>query len=121
VRIKGQTDSFESVDKIVEGLKGGSCFTNVERGPARQSGAKVGWSVNVDVDCAAKAAAAPAAPAVAGEEAEATKPRPAPAARSAPVGKTPPGVKMPGKRGARKAPAKRPPKPPPRKRPGKEG
>lgn len=51
VRIKGQTDSFEAVDKIVVGLQTGLCFTNVQRGPARQSGDKVGYSVSLDVDC----------------------------------------------------------------------
>lgn len=51
LRIKGRTDSFENVDKIVKALEGGKCFKRVEKGPARQEGEKVGWSVTVDLDC----------------------------------------------------------------------
>ena len=54
VKIKGETDSFEDVDKIVAELQKGQCLTNVQRGPARKSGEKIGYSVSVDVDCNAK-------------------------------------------------------------------
>jgi len=51
VRIKGKTDSFENVDKIVKALEGGECFKRVEKGPARQSGEKIEWSATVDLEC----------------------------------------------------------------------
>lgn len=54
VRMKGETDGFEAVDKIVAELQKGQCLTNVQRGPARKSGDKVGYSVTVDVDCDAE-------------------------------------------------------------------
>jgi general secretion pathway protein L len=53
VRLKGTTDSFEAVDKIVKALEGGECFKKVEKGPARQEGTKVGWSATVDLECPA--------------------------------------------------------------------
>ncbi|MFH1810863.1 MAG: pilus assembly protein PilM [Pseudomonadota bacterium] len=62
VRIKGTTDSFESVDKIVTSMQKGHCFHNVQRGPARQTGDKVGYSVTLDVDCSLKPAAVEALP-----------------------------------------------------------
>jgi general secretion pathway protein L len=68
VRVKGMTDSFEAVDKIVSGMQKGRCFHNVQRGPARQTGDKVGFSVTVDVDCNRKPAA-PGTPAPAAEAA----------------------------------------------------
>ncbi|MBI5497801.1 MAG: pilus assembly protein PilM [Deltaproteobacteria bacterium] len=55
VRLKGTTDSFENVDKIVKALEGGECFKKVEKGPARQEGTKVGWSATVDLECPAPA------------------------------------------------------------------
>ena len=58
VKIKGETDSFEDVDKIVAELQKGQCLTNVQRGPARKSGDKVGYSISVDVDCNAEPKAA---------------------------------------------------------------
>lgn len=51
VRLKGETDSFENVDKIVKALEGGKCFQRVEKGPARQQADSVGWSATVDLDC----------------------------------------------------------------------
>jgi general secretion pathway protein L len=51
LRIKGRTDGFENVDKIVKALESGKCFRHVEKGPARQEGDKVSWTANVDLDC----------------------------------------------------------------------
>jgi general secretion pathway protein L len=53
VRLKGSTDSFENVDKIVKALEGGECFKKVEKGPARQGTAGVDWSATVDIECPA--------------------------------------------------------------------
>ncbi|MBN2359583.1 MAG: pilus assembly protein PilM [Deltaproteobacteria bacterium] len=51
IRVKGTTDSYEAVDKIVEGLQKGRCFTNVQKGSARQSGDKVSFGVTIDLSC----------------------------------------------------------------------
>lgn len=51
IRLKGKTDSFESVDKIVKALEAGECFKKVEKGPARQEADKISWSATVDLEC----------------------------------------------------------------------
>jgi general secretion pathway protein L len=52
IRVKGKTDSFENVDKIVKAMESGECFKKVEKGPARQEGDKISWSATVDLECA---------------------------------------------------------------------
>lgn len=51
VRLKGVTDSYESANKVVESLKNGECFRNVQQGKARQVKAGVSFNVNLDVQC----------------------------------------------------------------------
>ncbi|MEW5848390.1 MAG: pilus assembly protein PilM [Myxococcota bacterium] len=53
IRVKGRTDTFENVDKIVKSLEGGECFKKVEKGPARQEKEQVSWSATVDLECPA--------------------------------------------------------------------
>jgi len=66
IRVKGTTDSYEAVDKIVEGLQKGRCFTNVQKGAARQTGDKVSYGVTLDLACSEQPANAAGATASAG-------------------------------------------------------
>lgn len=66
IRVKGTTDSYEAVDKIVEGLQKGRCFTNVQKGAARQTGDKVSYGVTLDLACSEQPTGAARATATAG-------------------------------------------------------
>jgi general secretion pathway protein L len=52
IRLSGETSGFEAVDQIVAGVSMGRCFTNVEKGRARQSQEKVQFQLSIDLDCA---------------------------------------------------------------------
>ena len=51
VRIAAETDSFESVDKVVTSLGKMSCFVNVEKGRAQQVSSGVKFNLSADLDC----------------------------------------------------------------------
>jgi general secretion pathway protein L len=54
VHLKGTTNSYDSIDKIVDRLTGGRCFANVDKGKARNVSADViEWNVNIGIDCTA--------------------------------------------------------------------
>jgi general secretion pathway protein L len=53
IRLKAQTVDFDAVDKIVAGLQDGVCFSEVEKGKARNSQERVEFQVTVKLDCQA--------------------------------------------------------------------
>src|SRR5262249_21379128 len=63
VRIKGTTTDYDAIDKIVNGIKGGRCFTQVENGKTHQNPTNSEWNVTLTVDGAANAEGDPNAPA----------------------------------------------------------
>jgi general secretion pathway protein L len=52
VRIKGMTTDYDAVDKIVAALQDGRCFTQVEKGKARNVKDQVEFNVTLKLDCA---------------------------------------------------------------------
>jgi general secretion pathway protein L len=52
VRLTAVVASFDEVDKVVDGLKGGRCFESVEKGKARNVSSGVEFSALVRIDCA---------------------------------------------------------------------
>lgn len=53
IRLKANTTDFDAVDKVVAGLKGGKCFSEVEKGKARNVKDHVEFDVSVKIDCQA--------------------------------------------------------------------
>ena len=53
VRIKATTSDFDAVDKIVAGLAEGRCFSEVEKGKARNVKNGVEFNVTIRLDCEA--------------------------------------------------------------------
>jgi general secretion pathway protein L len=53
MRIKGLTTDYDAVDKIVAALQDGRCFTQVEKGKARNVKEHVEFNVSLKLDCAA--------------------------------------------------------------------
>lgn len=53
VKLKGTTDNYDSVDKLVASLQKGHCFANVEKGKARNVADGVEFNINFILDCAA--------------------------------------------------------------------
>jgi general secretion pathway protein L len=53
VRLKAETVDFDAVDKIVAGLQDGVCFSEVEKGKARNSQERVEFQVTIKLDCQA--------------------------------------------------------------------
>lgn len=53
VKMRGLTSSYEAVDKMVERLQGGRCFSLVEKGKAQNKGTDVEFNVAITLDCAA--------------------------------------------------------------------
>jgi general secretion pathway protein L len=51
IRLKGTAKDFEDVDKVVDVLSKGACFTNVQKGKARKIKEGVELSVTLDLDC----------------------------------------------------------------------
>jgi general secretion pathway protein L len=53
IRIEGDTDSFEGVDKIVNGLKTNKCFDDINKGRVKKSidGAKVEFDLTITPKC----------------------------------------------------------------------
>ena len=102
VKMRGLTGNYDNVDKIVEKLQGGKCFSIVEKGKAQTKGSDIEFNITITLDCsvvakdasgAATTTAATAGPATA-------MPRP-PIAPPANVSVTPPANVTP--------PAPRPP------------
>ncbi len=54
IRIKGETSDYDGVDKIVAALQGGRCFSEVEKGKARDVQGKIEWNAVITLDCAKK-------------------------------------------------------------------
>jgi hypothetical protein len=50
-RVQATVNDFDSVDKVVEGLTGGRCFENVEKGKARNVKDGVEFNLLVRIDC----------------------------------------------------------------------
>jgi len=83
VRMKGLTTDYDAVDKIVAALSEGRCFTQVEKGKARNVKDQVEFNVTLRLDCAANpgkplddaastTASSTASPTTASEPADAT-------------------------------------------------
>lgn len=53
IRLKGKTNQFDEVDKIVAALVDGRCFTNVEKGKARKLKEGVEFQISMNIDCEA--------------------------------------------------------------------
>ena len=51
VRMKGNVGDFDGIDKIVAGLSDGVCFSNVEKGKARNINEGVEFSISFDLYC----------------------------------------------------------------------
>ncbi len=54
VRMGGETGSFELIDRLVESLARGHCFSNIDKGRARQTATGVGFQITFDLDCSAQ-------------------------------------------------------------------
>ena len=54
IQLRGEADSFETVDKLVTALKGYHCFTDVQRGRVQKSrdATKIEYNLSVRNDCA---------------------------------------------------------------------
>lgn len=52
-RLRGETDAFETVDRIVSGLKGNKCLGEVKRGRVqrKQDGSKIEFTLDVEHTC----------------------------------------------------------------------
>lgn len=53
VKMRGLTSSYEAVDKMVERLQGGKCFSLVEKGKAQNKGTDIEFNIAITLDCAA--------------------------------------------------------------------
>lgn len=51
LKVQGTTASFENVDKIVDGLKTGRCFTDVKKGKATMLGDQVSFVITLTLNC----------------------------------------------------------------------
>ena len=101
VRMKGTTDSYESIDKIVERLQGGRCFSLVEKGKLRSINAdSVELNVTITLDCDAAPGDGTAPVGVAGPT---TSPVPTPTS-SAPPERITTQPSRPADEGSRSAP-----------------
>jgi len=53
IRIEGETENFEAVDKIVNGLKSNKCFEDINKGRVKKSidGTRVEFDLNITPKC----------------------------------------------------------------------
>ncbi len=51
VKMRGLTSGYEAIDKIVERLQGGKCFSLVEKGKAQNKGSDVEFNITITLDC----------------------------------------------------------------------
>ena len=93
VKLKGLTSTYENVDKMVERLQGGRCFSLVEKGKAQNKGAEIEFNIAITLDCVAAPGqevrvAAPELPAVTSTASERTSPAPADVERAPAAGRS---------------------------------
>lgn len=53
VKLKGLTATYENIDRMVDRLQGGRCFSLVEKGKAQNKGTDIEFNIAITLDCTA--------------------------------------------------------------------